>query len=464
MMSIEHCAPRRAKARHLLPEPRVSLPLLAALRVLGRIYARLGLKIDGLEFRHPERILRSWRDFHEGRSRLIVAFRHPYGDEPQLLSWALATGLAREARRLGAGPLGRLHARFVHGYEVPLWSGPLVRWILPRFGAMPVYHAKLEKKSMERIRAVLRDGDYPLILAPEGQTSYRSETLPRLERGTARLGFWCAGELERLGRGERIEVLPVSVHYRYYETDIGMLEDLVAGLESDCSLSSGESRPERDAEGRKLALAARLAALDLRLVEMAEAYYYGTGHSPRARDRDSRLAALIEEALRRGEAAFGLKPVGDQITRVYRIRQEGWDRIYPEGDLARLSPLEKRLADRRAGEAWYAMRHMEFVDLCWYLDSLYIKTVDGSAPPFGRLVESAYSAADLASRLAGGDISHRPNALRHGAVLSIGEPIDLRARYAGYLKDRKAAVEAATRDLEREYLECIREFIAERER
>ena len=92
------------------------------------------------------------------------------------------------------------------------------------------------------------------------------------------------------------------------------------------------------------------------------------------------------------------------------------------------------------------------------------ETGDGSAPPFGRLVESACNAADLASRLSGGDISHRPNPLRHKAVLSIGEPIELRSRYTEYLKDRKAAVEAATRDLEREYLECIDEFIALRNR
>src|SRR5208337_76290 len=101
--------------------------------------------------------------------------------------------------------------------------------------------------------------------------------------------------------------------------------------------------------------------------------------------RDARLEALMLEALKRGESAMGLKAQGDLIERVYRIRQEGWDRIYPEEDASGYPPLGRRLANRKAGEAWYAMRHMEFVDLCYYLDSGYIETADGSSPPFGRL-------------------------------------------------------------------------------
>ena len=476
----EHRPPAGATRRRELPEPKVSLRVLAALRALAGPYGRMGLKLDGIEFRHADRLLEALADFRAGRSRLIIAFRHPYGDEPQVLSLALSSALATEARRLGAPDPGSLHVRFVHGYEVPMWSGPLVRWILPRFGAMPVYHAKLDHASMERIRTALRDDYYPLALAPEGQSSYRSETVPRLERGTARLAFWCAGELRKLGRGEKVEILPLSVHCRFRESDIGALERLVSLVEADCGLD-GASREASGAgpatpvaseglEIRKRELAARLVVLDERLVSMAEFFYFGAMHRPtgpkgsNGGDRDARLKALMLEALKRGESAMGLKAQGDLIERVYRIRQEGWDRIYPEEDASGYPPLGRRLADRKAGEAWYAMRHMEFVDLCYYLDSAYLRTADGSAPGFGRIVEAAYSAADLASRLSGGDITGRPNALRRAVVLSIGSPIELGSRYDDYLKDKKGAVEAATRDLEREYITSIEEFIDERKR
>ncbi len=417
----EHRPPAGATRRRQLPEPVVSLPVLAALRALGGVYGRVGLKLDGVEFRHADRILSALADFREGRSRLIIAFRHPYGDEPQVLSLALSYYLHKEAERLGAPDPGHVHARFVHGYELPMWSGPLVRWILPRFGAMPVYHTKLDHASIDRIRRVLRDDAYPLALAPEGQSSYRSETVPRLERGTARLGFWCAGELEKLGRPERVEILPVSVHCLFDDGDIRKVESLVSRVERECGLAAPElDRPAGgDLAPRKRELARRLVALDECLVSMAEFFYFGASYRKGGLDRDARLEALMLEALRRGETAMGIKAEGDLISRVYRIRQEGWDRIYPETDARAFPPLGRRLADRAAGEAWYAMRHMEFVDLCYYLDSAYLRTGDGSAPSFGRLVETAYSAADLASRLSGGNITSRPNALRRrvGAVI-----------------------------------------------
>jgi hypothetical protein len=154
----------------------------------------------------------------------------------------------------------------------------------------------------------------------------------------------------------------------------------------------------------------------------------------------------------------------DRIARVYRIRQEGWDRIYPTAPLRAMGELERALADRRAGEAWYAMRHMELVDLGYYLDSAYLEGPEGGRgglPSFGRIVETAYSLADLASRLVGGDITGRPNLLRKRAVLVVAPPLDMRARYADYKEDRKAAVEAATRALEASYVDCIKEYLHE---
>jgi len=431
----------------------------------GSAYARFGLKLDNIEFRHPERLLDAWHDFEDGKSRLILAFRHPYGDEPQLITLALGLGLSREARLAGRALRRPAHALFIHGYEVPLWSGPLVRWLLPRVGAMPVYHARLDKAGLERIRSALLGGAYPLALAPEGQASYRSETLPRLEQGTARLAFWCAADLEKAGRGEGVAVLPISVNYLYDEGDMDELEDLVGMVEADCGCprdASGAGPCCVDGEERRRSLAARLVSLDESLVAQAERYYFGGGRASQPSGRDARLAALMEEALRRAEAVLGLKAEGDLISRVYAIRQEGWDRIYPETDKSALSPLGRRLEDRRAGEAWYVMRHMEFVDLCYYLDSGYLATEDGSAPDFGRLVEAAYSAADLASRLSGGNITHRPNALRHRAILTVGRRLELGSRYAEFQTDRKGSVEAATRDLGLEFENCIQEYIDER--
>jgi hypothetical protein len=215
----------------------------------------------------------------------------------------------------------------------------------------------------------------------------------------------------------------------------------------------------------------RLLALDLALLHIAESMY---GLRPEARaaaapvTRDSRLDALVAAALDRAESMLGIRngdhggrtTGGDTITRLYRIRQEGWDRIYPVHDLDSMKPLERELADRRAGEAWYAMRHMETVDLACYMDSQYIEARPGEdGPSFDRLVECAYSLADLASRLVGGDISDRPELLRKRAVIIAAEPIDVGARLSDYRRDRKAAVQAVTADIARAYHLCIQEYL-----
>ncbi|MDP3179102.1 MAG: hypothetical protein Q8M76_14440 [Spirochaetaceae bacterium] len=389
------------------------------------------------------------------------------------MGYAIDVELQKMAARMGRPLPSKPHARFVHGYEVPLWSGPLVRWLLPRAGALPVYHVKFDQTSVARLRFAYRDGPYPIALAPEGQISYRSETLPRMERGALRLGFWCAEDLRRAGRGERVLILPISVHYAFDEGGIRRLERLVAETEAAAGIAAPKGATFGAAAGAdagaalgaapaaaRSALKARLVALDARLIELAEGYYGIAHRGADSPPRDARLDAVLEEALSRAEAMLGLDPEGDRIARVYRIRQEGWDRERP-ASLPEGGALARRLADRAAGEAWYAMRHMELVDLCHYLDSAYI---EGGGPSpgiasFGRLVETACSLADLASRLLGGDISGRPSPLRKKATLIVAQPIDMTARYADYLKDRKGSIEAAARDLEGTFRSCIEEHL-----
>ena len=437
-----------ARPRKTLAEAKPSRLVLGLLRVLGGAYAHLGCKFEGVEFRGLERLVEAYRSFFAGESRLIIAFRHAYGDEPQLLAWALGLRLPKAARAIGLGLEKRPHALFVHGYEVPLWSGALVRFILPRMGALPVNHVRLDQVGLKRIRAAISGAAFPLALAPEGQVSYRSRSVPRMEEGAARLAFWCAEELAAAGRSERVLVLPLSISYRYDERDRGRLEGLVARLEADCGL-----------EPAAAALPPRLDAIFLRLLATAEVHYarvHGYHPPSDALDTHARLDALFEKALSVAESSLGLKPEGDRISRVYRIRSAGWALIFPMGEGAggKESPLERSLADRGAGEAWYLMRHMELVDLGHYIESHPL----AEAVPFDLLVERAYDLADLASRLVGGNFSHRPNRIRKRAYIYASSPIDLSSRLSEYRKDRRGVTSAATEEIRRAYNISIEEY------
>ena len=464
----------RARLRHVLPPSRTLEPLVALGRFLMPAYLRVVLQFRRIEVLHMEELVDALRDFQEGRTRLVVAFRHAYGDESQLL-FHVFDNMVRAWTSTHGEPLPRRpHLRVLHDYAVPLWGDAFIRFLLPRVGAVPIYHVKFDPVSLKNIRGILADDPCPLGLAPEGQVSYRSEILPRIEQGTVRMAFWCARDLDRAKRPERTVVLPLSVHYHYHPSAQRKVFAALDRLDALCGRASSPVPARlRRSPSSLPSMQSRIEAIETRVLEVAEDFYaksYGfkpTRPTPSAipaadegADRQRRWEALQEVALEAAEDALGLPHHGeDRIQRVYRIRQEGWDRIYPETSLEGLTPLETALAHRRTGEAWYAMRHMEFVDLTFYLDAAYLKGAEGSAPSFDRIVETVVNLQDLIARLMGGNYSNRPNEIPKDATIIPGRPIDISARLADYQKDAKKASREATTELESRFNEGIKEYL-----
>ena len=455
-----------ARKRHVLAPSRISAPFIWLGRVLMPAYLRTALYFRKIEIRNPEQIVEAVRDFQEERTRLIVAFRHPYGDEPQLVFHVFENLIPRYAKKLHQPLKHQTNLRLVHDYAVPLWSNAIIRFLLPRAGAMPVYHVKCEPASLSNIRNVLKNGPCPLGLAPEGQISYHSETLPRIELGTIRMGFWCASDIAKAGRSERVLVLPISIHYEYDRRDIGKIKASIARMESICGLDSGK---KAKSDLTLAMIPARMDAIEQRVLEIVEDYYKATyGYLPPdeplpgetdSAARQRRWNALLPAALSVAENMLGIDPGEDDIVqRMYRVRLEGWNRVYPEDGLDTLTPLEAGLADRRAGEGWFAMRHMELVDLMSYHDTEYLLGGQAAEPSFDRIVECVLNLEDLVNRLLGGNISNRPNAIRKKAVLVPAPCLDLSARLADYRKNPKQAARDATSALAKRFENCIEEY------
>jgi 1-acyl-sn-glycerol-3-phosphate acyltransferase len=91
----------------------------------------------------------------------------------------------------------------------------IARLVMPRVGAMPIHHTKLDSKGMVRIFQSLKNGPYPLAIAPEGQVTYNTEQVLNLEQGAIRIGFHAADQLSKEGQPYPVEALPVSIHLRY---------------------------------------------------------------------------------------------------------------------------------------------------------------------------------------------------------------------------------------------------------
>jgi len=430
------------------------------LRQLSPLYLRLGLRVRSVRLLGADQAVDAYDDFQRGKKRLLIAFRHAYGDEPQLIAHTLLRTLPREARRLGRPLAEPTHAHFIHGYEVPRWGGPVIRWLLPRMGSVPIHHAKLDSPSLKRIRKLMSDGAYPLALAPEGQTSYASTSVPRLEAGTAHMGLWALADLRAQGRTEGVAILPLSLHYEYGPAAAGPLAELLTRLETHCGLAVSAPPVSRTE---------RLGRIARSLLESAENYYdrehraqyrAATGVAAAALappgSLNARWRRVLDAALRTGEDILGLPADADPVHRVYRIRQAAWDRIFREQ--APDSPLRAALNDRSAGEAWYAMRHMELVDLGYYLDLDGISADDTLSVH----IERALNLWDLASRLRGGTFADRPVLAPRDATVVAGQVIDLAPIASRFESDRRRTADAVMAELNAGYLSCIKIYTRER--
>jgi len=429
----------------VLPETTLDYPVIAFFRSIVQPYAR-ALRFKEPKLVHGDRMIGAWHDFNDKKIRLIVGFRHAYGDDPQLMAYVIHHVLPKAARKAGRPFKKMTHAHFIYGAEVPLWTGKFVHWLLPRAGAVPINHIHMDAKGMNRIRKIISDGDFPLALAPEGHVTYASETVGELETGTARFGFWCMEDLEKKGRTERVVFLPVSMHYRYGKNAAKELSKFLASMESECGLPAAD---ETAADKRSQRFADRLRALGTSILSHLAAFYAEIEGGQAVTTQE----AVLESVLAAAERLLCLAHDGEPMARIYRIRQHAWDRIYRD-DIAAMTPLRKYLSGRETGEAWYAMRHMETAEILCHVRLTGIP--DGE--PVEIYMEAANNFYDIIERQKGGTLRNRANILDKYAVIVPGEPVILDGFRDLYRTDKKAALAGVTDEIRHRFETCIEEY------
>ena len=426
-------------------EPRISKFVIFICKILGRIYLLLFYGIARIVLQGERHLIKAFKRALAKESRCIIAFRHPNGGEPQLLTWFFLFRLRYIAAKQGVRFARRSHAVFVYGYEVARWGGWVARFMMPNIGAMPIFHSKIDSKGMARIYDAIIEGNYPLALAPEGQVSYTTDTVPRLEPGVIRIGFQAAERLADKGSDSPIEILPVSIHFRFGRWGKITLEYLLRKIEKVCGI---------DCRGRmKVPLIERMRQIRLHILEVNEERY-----QVKSEPDDSfeiRLERVINAALEVAERMMGVKGEGDFFPRMYKVRQLCWDRIFlPDVDgFENMSYAKRNTMDLRAGEAWYISRHVELIDFCWYF-RIPLPTENSF---LHEKVEYAQNLWDFASRTMGGAFKNRVNIFPRRVIIQSGPVINLTERLPQYKEDKKATIAAAISDLEKAYLDCIAE-------
>jgi len=424
-------------------EPRVSKFVLFLIRLLTRLYLFLYFGITKVVLK-GDIIVHAFKRALAGESRCIIAFRHPNGGEPQILTTFFLFKLKHYAAKMGVRFNRRPHAVFAYGYDVLRWGGWVARFIMPNVGGMPIYHSKMDSKGIARLRKAIVDGPYPLAIAPEGQITYSADTVSRLEPGLIRIGFQAVQQIADKNMNCPVEVLPVSIHFRFGIVGKSSKERLLRKIESYCGL------PKKT---RKLPLAERLILCREHILEVNEKRY--NINDDGSLSFNERLDRIVNSALETAERMLGIKNDGDSFSRMHKIRQICWDRIYMPGveKLDHLTYIQRGAADIGAGEAWYIARHQELVDFCLFFRNRP-PTEESSLHSKVEYIQNLWN---FASRTMGGAVEDRNNIFIRKVIIQPGPVINLSEYLSDYNKDKKATVAVVMSKLEKAFVDCIDE-------
>ncbi|MBE9046219.1 1-acyl-sn-glycerol-3-phosphate acyltransferase [Pleurocapsales cyanobacterium LEGE 10410] len=421
-----------------------SLPILKRFRFLPWLPA--GIK--KIEIANGEILVELYHQFQSGKIRLILAFRHCEVDDPLSGLHLLSCGIPTIARQQGIKIESPVHSHFMYDRGMTIWAGDWLGWLFSRMGGVPVHRGKtLDWQAIKQTRELLINGQFPLVVAPEGATNGHSETISPLEPGVAQLAFWCVEDLAKHHRIERVVVLPINIQYRYLDPQWSKLDRLLSKLETDCGLPEQEVIDDNSQNLAELYYPRLLRLGEYLLSEMEQFYrcFYHR-HLPLSPDSASpenlphRLAKLLDVSLQVGEEYFGLKPKGNIIERCRRLEEAGWNYIYRQerNKLKNLSPVKQGLADWIAAEADLRMLHMRLAESFVAVTGTYVR----EKPSFERFAETSLILFDAIARIKGNKNPRRPRLGWRKSTVTIGEPINVSDRVKTYRQNRQGAKQA----------------------
>ncbi|MFN5160314.1 MAG: 1-acyl-sn-glycerol-3-phosphate acyltransferase [Cyanobacteriota bacterium] len=456
--------------------PRLDARVLASARLLLPLWLRRG-GLRAVQVQGIERLQLAMAQFQGGQSRLLLAFRHPNLDDPAVMAHLLWVDLARAGRPDGRRFRPRPHAQFLYDRGIPLWAGSSIGWLLSHLGGCSIQRSKLDLPALRTARALLLDGPHPFAVAPEGAPNGHNEVISPVEPGVAQLAVGTADDLNRAGRPEAPQVLPIGLQYRFTTPVWSAIEALLRQLEADVGLDVGlpaggdearaglQAPPSLDPQH----LYQRLFRLAEVILTRMEDFYRDAYHQPLPKperpDPESpvpespiqesplsesranallaeRLGRLMQAALRVVEQALAVEPHGTVSERCRRLEQAGWERLYPANRSS--TALDQGLAERLAEETELRLWHMRMVESFVAVSGSYVK----QCPSQERFADTLLILWDTLCRIKGGNPEQRPRLGPRMALLCIGEPLAVTPRLAAYRADRRSAVAELTADLQ----------------
>ncbi|MCA6597176.1 MAG: 1-acyl-sn-glycerol-3-phosphate acyltransferase [Pseudanabaena sp. CoA8_M7] len=440
------------------PKPSQFLLKFIRLVVPFWLWGQCGIK--QIETRYIDRLVNVTKKFQDGKSRCLLAFRHPTTDDPFAMLYLLAYAVPEQAKEMGIKLRKTPHSSFVYDRGISLWAGEYINWLFPALGGISIFRGKLDRPALNLMRKQITNGKEPLSMAPEGGTNGKSEMIAELEPGIAQIGFWSAEDLQKEGRTEEMLIVPVGIQYEYSAKAWVTIDQTILTIEKEC----GITKPEITSDTRYQ----RLYDLGSYLVQWVSDYYknfYGNyaSNAPEITDSDdlaTRIQNLADRILRVAEMNFGIKSKGTAIDRCRRLEQATWDRIFRNDikGLTQLTQVERSFADQLALEANYSNWHMKIAESIIGVTSDYVR----QHPSPSRYVEVLKLMWSVLYRVTERNpdsvFKEAPNFGDRKLIISVAEPLSVSDRLSEYQSSRTAAKEC-TRKLTEEISNSLNNLI-----
>lgn len=409
------------------------------------LWIRFKTPIVEIKVDKVERLVELYDQFQQGKIRFLMAFRHPDPDDPLCMSQLLWRFVPAIAKQKGTALSYPIHAHFMYDRGIPLWAGNYVTWLFPKLGGSSILRGKVDRLGLKSARELFVNGRFPMAAAPEGATNGHNQNISSLEPGIAQLGFWCAEDLQKVGRTEEVYLVPIGIQYSYIHENWNALEQLIRQMEQDCGL------PLLTEDNITTSLYRRLIRLGNYLIDLMEEFYQKFYHcqipTDQTLDLSTRLKRLLDIALTVAEDFFEIKPTGDLASRCRRIEQAGWDCIYRDNlqDPEHWSLVKRGLADQVAIEASLRMWHMRLVESFVGVTGQYIQ----ENPTFDRFAETTIIIWTMITRLKGGNPIKRPYLGKQRVKVTVGELLSVSQNWENYKMNRRQAVSDLTQTLQK---------------
>ncbi len=360
--------------------------------------------VDNVELQGAEHLIEAIRGVESRGDRLVITFRHCGDADPHGVYYTLNT--------LTKYPFRRPRFLFLASAEIALWGGGLTDFALRAGGTLALAHGPEARRALDFLQIHLKNSPDPVVIAPEGQITYELDGPIVLDPGAANIALWAAGT----AAGDA-KVVPLGVRYLCPQETWRRWDRFVDALELGVGLPRWAT-PAGKKQDVEASATRRLRRLWDHLLTLAEDYYRNKHcrKLPPLSTLNERCDRLTRVAVEVGARMRDI-PVGDDLRgAIFELRYSAMHLVFPRP--RGLSRVEKAMDDRAAAEGWWNNRHQDLADLTQFLhpdalpDELSLE----------RAVETALNLADLAGRLSGGNVKHRPRYFRRTLRVTVGEP------------------------------------------